>query len=596
MKYRDVYSIIIVVVVFISMGYAANMKKANLMPCQGIIGDEPLQSNAPIPYLDGRQPPGVQIGITTYDYQANGGFGQRLRLDDNGNVHVDWMWCGGAYPGTPRYCGWNFRFTDGTWYGETQGSPSVSGYVQLDVVRDANPDNQVTAIAYHYDAGGGYFGWVDTDAGQGWGLWPNNMVTPAVADHIWPYIAIANNNNYVMFTHGQPVPGDNHVFGHYSTDLGTNWTTFFSVDSCAAISHFVRSSHNAGSQKVVACWNKFISDTVASGQIDNNVWYILSTDGGVSWGPRVNLTNYQPYPTDSIRAYTDVNAVFDANDDLHIAWSGRRVTTDYWVASKIFHWCEATGVVSVVNSPSIYYVDPGNWWIATTASADPGGWRMPADQPQLVVDETTGYLYCLWHGNDDYNDGSAAGYFNGEFYGSRSTDNGITWMNYVNLTNTHTPGGGSGACDDEDYMTAHPAVVNDSIYITYVEDKDSGGMPQTEGVLTTNPVRVWVFHKDRISPGVAEQTSEKPQITGLSLFPNPAISYSTVSYSVAQPGNVAIDLYDAAGRLIAKLTTGYREAGIYTANINVDKLANGTYFVVLETPMEAITNSLVIMH
>ena len=144
----------------------------------------------------------------------------------------------------------------------------------------------------------------------------------------------------------------------------------------------------------------------------------------------------------------------------------------------------------------------------------------------MIVDANDD-LYCLWHGNDDYNDFSAAGFINGEFYGAISHDNGATWSGDRNLTNTRSPGAADGACDDEDYMTACPKVVNDSIYLTYIEDKDAGGWPQTEGVMTDSPVRCWVFPKDfrskksltnlkvlletRVVPGLAKLSILEPK-------------------------------------------------------------------------------------
>jgi len=35
--------------------------------------------------------PGTQIGITHYDYQTNGSTGNRVALDDLGDLHVAWM-------------------------------------------------------------------------------------------------------------------------------------------------------------------------------------------------------------------------------------------------------------------------------------------------------------------------------------------------------------------------------------------------------------------------------------------------------------------------------------------------------------------------
>ncbi len=550
-------------------------------------GDEPIQSGQPIPYLGGRQSPGVQIGITTYDLQSSGSFGQRLALDDNGNIHIDWMWCGGAYPG-PRYCAWNFRFTDNTWYGEVQAAPSVSGYVQLDIVRDANPDNQVSAICYHYDAGAGYYSWVDTDAGQGWGLWPNNPVTPAIPDHIWPKFTWTENGNIVLAT-GDYNPVDFHHL-YVSTDSGNTWMHIASFDSCGTLSYFLRASYS--SNKVVFVHTQMITDQ-PNVQLDNDVYYMLSTDGGVTWGPHTNITNYQT--NDTVRAYCNVNAVFDYNDNLHIAWAGRRCTyPDMWEASHIFHWDEVSGTITQVSSPSSYYVN--DWWIATTTSPSPGAWRMPADQPQLIA---AGPLFCLWHGNDDYNDGSATGYFNGEIYGSISRDNGRTWTPYTNLTNTRTPGAPPGACDDEDYMTANPFFANDSICLTYVEDKDAGAWPQTEGVMTTNPVRCWRFW----APGVAEDQSFEVKHTAflLEVYPNPFHERINIRYMIqdtSPPHSVrrgqgykiqdfSLKIFDASGQLVRQ----FDDATIRLSNqITWDgtdhanrALPGGIYFVHLET-------------
>jgi hypothetical protein len=336
----------------------------------------------------------------------------------------------------------------------------------------------------------------------------------------------------------------------------------------------------------------FITDSVASGQLDNNVWYILSTDNGVTWGSPTNITNYQP--SDSVRAYTDVNAVFDANDDLHIAWTGRRVTDNYYEASKLFHWDEVSGNINVINSPSTYYSDPGGWWIETGTGGDYGGWRLPADQPQLIVDLVNNDLYCMWHGNDDYNDASSGGFVNSELFGAASYDGGATWTDHVNLTNTHSPGGAPGSCDDEDYGTACPYLVNDTVFITYIEDKDAGGVPQSEGTVTENPVRCWMVHKSAFV-GIEEIDADDVKTT-MALTPNPSVHAATISYTLATQGIVRLDLVDAIGRQVQTIDSGYRNAGVYSVQVQTSELSNGSYFVVLETPGGRFTENLIVIH
>ncbi|HEC77507.1 MAG TPA: hypothetical protein ENI34_00005, partial [candidate division WOR-3 bacterium] len=375
---------LVIITLLITAGVAVTPRKASLEPCARIVGDEPITHTSVTPYLGGRGP-GDQIGTTAYEYQANGSFGQRIMVDDYGQAHINWMWQ--DYPGqTMRYCAWNARFTDGSYYGETQACPSYTGYVQLDVTRDANPDNQRTVIVYHEFGAPNYLSWLDIDGGNVWGTWPNNPTTINQNYYVWPYVCAASNGNIVMAT-GDYNADALHLF--VTTDEGASWTAITDIDSCACLSQFLRASHN--SDKVVFVYTSFITDSIAGGQLDNDVYYMLSTDGGATWGSRINITNYQP--SDTVRAYCNVNAIFDDSDNLHIVWAGRKVDAGgYYEASKIFHWDEVSGNITVVNSPSTYYSEPGGWWIATATSPSPGAWRMPADQPQLVCDANDGTL------------------------------------------------------------------------------------------------------------------------------------------------------------------------------------------------------------
>ncbi len=580
---------VMVVAIIATLGFGLVVSRG---PYPMLRGDEVVYG-CPIPYLGGSRSPGDQIGTTYYDWQTGGSFGQRIDVDDNFQAHIDWMKMDGGQ--TTRNCEWNARFADGTYFGETQASYSWSGYVQLDITRDANPDNQRTVITYHYNAGQGYYSWIDIDAGNLWGMWPNDPKTPAAVDHIWPYVAVANNGNIIMAT-GDYNASVLHLW--LTTDEGDTWTLVLDTDSCATLSQFVRASQNPGSQKVVFIWTQYIEYD----QFANDVYYMLSTDGGVTWGSPVNITHYIP-PSQIVDtatwAYCNVNGVFDNNDNLHIAWGGYQAyvqagTLYVLRRAKIFHWDEVLDTISVVNSPSIYYNQPEGWWLDEYGRA--GGWRTAADQPQLIVDPNSDTLYCLWHGQDDTTDYSAGGWFNGELYGSYSSDNGLTWADYVNLTNTRTPGAGPGECEDEDYGTVCPRVVNDSIFITYIEDKDAGGWPQGEGGLTENPVRCWVVGKREFMYGVAEHRVEKLVSTGLTLYPNPVSGRLTISYGVACSGDVLMSLFDVMGRVVKSIVNGYRTAGTHKADFRVDGLASGTYFVVLQTAKTQVSKTVMVVH
>ncbi len=531
------------------------------------------------------QSPGDIIGYTWYEFQANGSYGQRIDVDDLRQAHIVWTKMDAA--ATTRYVAWNLRYSDGSYYGETQASPSWSGYVQMDITRDLDPYMQRTVIVYNYNPGTDYYSWIDIDAGNGWGSWPNTPGTPGMPGHIWPYIAVANNNNFVLAT-GDKGGNMHHIY--VSIYEGVTWLYIAGFDSCATLSQFVRASEKRDTNKAAFVHTQFITDTIAGGQLDNDVYHRISDDGGITWGPHTNITDYQP--SDSVRAYNNVNAVFDDNDYLHIVWAGRKVdSANYYQASKIFHWDEFNDTITVVNSPSIYYNEPGGWWIEGSAGNFSASY-MPADQPQVVFDTTTSFLYCLWHGNDDTTDVSAAGFFNGELYGAYSTDYGITWSDYVNLTNTRSPGAGSGYCYDEDYMTACPKVVTDSIFVTYIEDKDAGAYVHNEGVKTENPVRCWVFWTGLIRTGLEEEHALTPEFQepSLNINPNPFVKSVMIDFSIGQSAKgmghdaegIELRIYDATGRVVKSITQLHNYPVTWSGDDETgNKLPAGVYFIEL---------------
>jgi len=68
-----------------------------------------------------------------------------------------------------------------------------------------------------------------------------------------------------------------------------------------------------------------------------------------------------------------------------------------------------------------------------------------------------------------------------------------------------------------------------------------------------------------------------------SAFPNPFNSSTTISYSLPSPGRYAIDVIDIQGRLVTRLSDGWREAGSYRQVLNGDYYSTGSYFIKLNS-------------
>jgi parallel beta-helix repeat protein len=65
-------------------------------------------------------------------------------------------------------------------------------------------------------------------------------------------------------------------------------------------------------------------------------------------------------------------------------------------------------------------------------------------------------------------------------------------------------------------------------------------------------------------------------------YPNPFNPQTSIAYSLAQAGPVSLRIYDTAGRLVADLVSGIRDAGLHTAVWNADGLPSGLYLCCLQ--------------
>jgi hypothetical protein len=105
----------------------------------------------------------------------------------------------------------------------------------------------------------------------------------------------------------------------------------------------------------------------------------------------------------------------------------------------------------------------------------------------------------------------------------------------------------------------------------------------------------------RIS-GINEGTLTNLVVTQLNTSkPNPITNGLTyLSFSLAEPSQVALRIFDASGRLVKTLVNEYKNSGVYDINWNCRddysrKVAEGVYFYKLETPNQTFTKKLVLM-
>ncbi len=137
--------------------------------------------------------------------------------------------------------------------------------------------------------------------------------------------------------------------------------------------------------------------------------------------------------------------------------------------------------------------------------------------------------------------------------------------------------------------------------------KDGGGITCASGSLyivkgnkTTDSYSMQLLSwKDQtLMPGAGVQSvgSNTGPAFGLAVAPNPIARDSRVSFSLPRAGNAELKLYDATGKLVSTLASGYHATGnhAYRLSPTTYRLSAGVYLLSLETEGCATTSKLII--
>nr|MBP9078424.1 T9SS type A sorting domain-containing protein [Haliscomenobacter sp.] len=77
--------------------------------------------------------------------------------------------------------------------------------------------------------------------------------------------------------------------------------------------------------------------------------------------------------------------------------------------------------------------------------------------------------------------------------------------------------------------------------------------------------------------------SKTPEFLQVTLYPNPASDYSTLTYALSKSRNLRIDLLDVQGRWIETIDQGTVSSGYHQLRIDTHTLSSGIYFVRLQS-------------
>ena len=593
------------------------------------------------------------IGTTWYDYQHNGTAGRMIRIDNAGWIHAVWM--NGLESGAAnRHVYYNMKDNTGWVINGNVGvgveNQTRGGYACLGVNADSYPFPTFHVVTPNSPLSQPH-GCVSTDYIPGAGAFFVPWEFPYVVQGgvtlqlIWPKVAVDQQGRLHFISIEQPqsgVAGDpqqvyycrgtwdpvaqtitfiNQVFIEWTEVIASDIAAARHSDAVALTYHHVRQS--------------LANDTT---QYNNDV-FLFKSDDGTTWDfshPTANITNFihpdlgllpdtLAADKDTLRAYTDASILFDAADNIHVAFTvawfdeiGGYISANN---SSIWHWFEHEG--------DQYYslVADGFYDVELRLVNSCGAWQRYNHRPCLAVDESTGHLFMTYQKYDPYCV-SSNGYPQGEVMVSRSTDDGMRWSVPTNLTQTGEDSAEAGHGMSERDITCNELIVDDALHILYVLDLDAGGVIQTpqEGIWTRNPVKYHRVDIDDIpttplmprypmhvdSTGYTLPAGPMPptypagvELTGgveipsrfhlAQNYPNPFNPTTKIRFDLSSPDRVTLKIYNIVGQEVATLVDGRLQAGTYAVPFDAAQLASGVYFYKLSSSVQTETRKMVLL-
>ncbi|MFQ5607633.1 MAG: hypothetical protein ACE5GA_06780, partial [Candidatus Zixiibacteriota bacterium] len=543
---------------------------------------------------------GLTVGCSFYDYQKNGTMDRQVSTSDPTHI-INFTWMnqdnnsatGGRNVKYEAYDPVSGGLGDGTGGVDIGGDlipPNRSGYTTIDASLDGTAVN-----AHHWDKNFGVAGsraFVNVFQNQTPTLGdfilsevPDSIFdifasAPTVDQTIWPRVAYTNGATPV--THivaATDNTNDNHFV--YTRRVGSGpWEPAFLLGFSGVLGHSITASR--GNNDVAIGWiggrgdgtpNACSSDRsngLLSGQWDNDMYFMKSSDAGATWGLCTNVT-LRP---DSLAGGFAPNArhsiLFDQAGVFHMVWNAT-VWNGYGgpfsFQSRIFHWDEASNTIRTA-ADAVW--DPTN--------CNPGQFKQNLGEVQLTECDSKLYLTFAQYApvplgrGDDCETGAPAapaGAANGGIYVSVSDNSGFNWDPPRNLTDSYTPncdtipGGANPDCDSDAWPSAirygiditgqdfaaltdltaklDPSFAGSNfVVVQYINDAQPGGAIVPEAGWTNNSVKAFRYGCVEIVPAAVLSSSIPP---GASVQ-DPAHTLpgadSTITWNLENTGNSSL--------------------------------------------------------
>lgn len=555
------------------------------------------------------------IGSTYYQLQTNASICNRIVKSADGTISAIWTMDQNDDPWPNRGTGYNY-FDGNAW-----GTPPL---VRVENVRTGFSNIGITStgkeVIIGHEASKLH---MSSRAAKGTGVWSDTSLSP-ITD-TWARMTIGGVDGQTVHVISQtagsgtvPFHGQVGALAYSrSQDGGTTWDLVRSIIPEIDSSNYVGFG---GDQYAIDAQDSTVA--IVIGGFDTDLILLKSTNNGTSWIKTI-VKQFAIPMYNGTTMDTDINldgtgdtletndasvaVLLDNQGKTHV-WYGRMFVVEdpgatglsyFPYTDGLMYWNESyatdsakiiAGVQDLNANDSIdMYIDGTNNGMGYYGVA-------LSSQPSAGIDAAGNiYLsYCsLYEGIDNTGAGAldnssgphgAGGKNYRHIFITSSPDGGATWCNPKDITNPESPLEGN-----YDYLEgvygAMAKDVDGFLYLITQEDgspgqglsKDASSViidPQTSGAANI------LYYKIPVADacgnvGIHELNKNTINV---SVYPNPATTSATLSFSTATKENVVVKIYNVTGQVIAEITNQTYNAGTHNLNVDLAKYTSGIYF------------------
>ena len=146
--------------------------------------------------------------------------------------------------------------------------------------------------------------------------------------------------------------------------------------------------------------------------------------------------------------------------------------------------------------------------------------------------------------------------------------------------------------DGSSFKTVKRVVANDHDNVYEVREPAGG-----EGVAYFRLRQIFGGSRERVSGTIKVGMGlEHPEhVTLVGNFPNPFNATTTISYSLTEPSDVDLSVWDLSGQPVRQLINQTQGPGFHEMEFDAGDMPSGTYFIRLETPSGTKSHQMILM-